>query len=345
MCNHRLIYERIQALRLGLLGPEVTAELERQIRECEECAAIWQLHTEENRTFAGEQGHIPARVLASWARTTREVAGARRYFLRRHLVDCDLCRNSLQLVGQQPELPFDAALELAPAQIWELELLLDPGAATMTPRSHPEVIEESWFERFSEQVAAWFTPVRSFAAAAAALLLVAVVGPNQMGTIAGSGILAVHKGGVTKEPQFALPGVRYALLPISMADDGIPVLRLRESSSADSVEAPAMAITTGATTLGLEIPWAEQDSIGVYAVSLAEPGSAKHLASTVVNDPKSESRAGHVRLMLAIGEAATESGPFLLRVSGWSTGATEPQHEYHFLLTRTAAPTPPGVTR
>lgn len=97
------------ALRCGLLEPEVEEAWTLHFKACEECQEL-------SERFSSAEilgGHIPKGVLVRWPKVTETVSGLERFLLRRHLGDCEECRDALRFLGHPVELATRLSLELS----------------------------------------------------------------------------------------------------------------------------------------------------------------------------------------------------------------------------------------
>lgn len=100
--SHEWVARRLLAYGAGLLPEAETLDVEQHVRSCTDCRT--RLST--IRPAAGsDPRHLPASLIATWARASRQLQGAERDLVVSHLHQCELCRASLQFAGHDPVMP------------------------------------------------------------------------------------------------------------------------------------------------------------------------------------------------------------------------------------------------
>ena len=114
---HGWFRRRLPAYVGGLLSELEERRFVEHRAQCEDCRRAFDEFTASDEIVLTERGvHIPAPMLARWARAQRALTGVERSMVRAHLDRCEECRADLQSLGQTAELEFIPALEAAPGE-------------------------------------------------------------------------------------------------------------------------------------------------------------------------------------------------------------------------------------
>lgn len=100
--DHDWALERLSAFSIGMLPEDDTLRLEEHILTCDACrerlAAV-------RPSPGSDASHLPASLIATWARSTKVLGDAERRLIESHLEACDACRATLVFAGHEPVLP------------------------------------------------------------------------------------------------------------------------------------------------------------------------------------------------------------------------------------------------
>ena len=166
--DHDWALERLSAFSIGMLPEDETLRLEEHILTCDACRA----RLAAVRTSPGtDASHLPASLIATWARSAKLLGDAERNLIESHLEACAACRATLVFAGHEPVLP--------PQRLTGPARVLRPAPGTWS----------SWNRGWARGWALGF----STAAAAAAVWLLVVqpkLLPHDAGTSATMGALS-----------------------------------------------------------------------------------------------------------------------------------------------------------
>jgi len=115
--QHAWVRGRLAALRAGLLETGEEERLQAHLRRCERCREDYEAFSpDEEDMHEAAAGHIPPVILGRWNLARRTLVGSERALVRRHLEECEECRQDVAFLGHEPVLETVPELEsgLAP---------------------------------------------------------------------------------------------------------------------------------------------------------------------------------------------------------------------------------------
>jgi len=130
--EHSWLRKRLAAYRSGVLSEQEEARFLRHLESCSECRGALAAFAEEAAPIETIEGHLPTGIVARWEEAHQLLRGLERRLVRQHLAECASCRQDLELIGFQPELPFDPKLE---ADEEHMPSLAEEPPVTPPPRS------------------------------------------------------------------------------------------------------------------------------------------------------------------------------------------------------------------
>ncbi len=109
--DHAWVRRRLAAAAAGLLEADETERFESHLAACASCAEAWREQAEAlAHEVADGENHLTAAMVARWEQAARDLRGAEREAVHRHLVRCADCRADLEALGHRPELTASPAL-------------------------------------------------------------------------------------------------------------------------------------------------------------------------------------------------------------------------------------------
>ena len=99
---HDWALRRLLAYGAGLLPEDELIQLEEHLHGCPDCRS----RLLPLKPVAGTSaGHLPASLIATWARSAALLEGLERELVEAHLEDCEECRAALDFAGSDPAMP------------------------------------------------------------------------------------------------------------------------------------------------------------------------------------------------------------------------------------------------